>query len=81
MRPRAWSWTPGALLAERDDEFDAKACRGHTIEAIRDALEGLRRPVISDYADWAALDVFAGYLLLDAWIANIDRHAHNRGLL
>ena len=24
MRPRAWAWTPGAaLLAERDDEFDA----------------------------------------------------------
>jgi hypothetical protein len=50
MRPRAWSWTPGALLAERDDEFDAKSCRGHTIEAIRDALEGLRGPVSSDYA-------------------------------
>ena len=32
MRPRAWAWTPGAaLLAERDDEFDAKSCRGHSI--------------------------------------------------
>ena len=39
MRPRAWAWTPGAaLLAERDDEFDAKSCRGHTIDALREAL-------------------------------------------
>ena len=82
MRPRAWAWTPGAaLLAERDDEFDAKSCRGHAISAVRDALGGLRGPVGTDYADWPAFDVFAGYLVLDAWIANTDRHAHNWGVL
>ncbi|MCV7198172.1 hypothetical protein [Mycobacterium angelicum] len=82
MRPRTWAWTPGAaLLAERDDAFDAKLCRGHTIAAIDAALEGLRGPVNTEYVDWSAFDVFAGYLLLDAWIANTDRHAHNWGVL
>lgn len=82
MRPRSWVWTPGAaLLAERDDEFDARSCRGHTVEAVRGALGGLLGPVGTDYADWTAFDVFAGYLLLDAWIANTDRHAHNWGVL
>lgn len=28
-----------------------------------------------------AFDVFTGYLLLDAWIANTDRHPHNWGVL
>jgi hypothetical protein len=69
------------LLAERDDEFDAESCRGHTISAIREALAGLRGPVGTEYADWSAFDVFAGYLLLDAWIADTDRHAHNWGVL
>lgn len=82
MRPHTWAWTPGAaLLAECDDDFDAKSCRGHTIDAIREALDGLQGPVGTDYADWAAFDVFAGYLVLDALIANTDRHAHNWGVL
>lgn len=82
MRPRDWAWTPGAaLLAERDDEFDAKSCRGHTISAIRGALEGLQGPVDTRYSEWTAFDVFTGYLVLDAWIANTDRHAHNWGVL
>jgi len=82
MRPRDWAWTPGAaLLAESDDEFDSKSCRGHTITAIRQALEGLGGSVSTPYADWSAFDVFAGYLVLDAWIANTDRHAHNWGVL
>lgn len=82
MRPRTWSWTPGAaLLAEYDDEFDSNSCRGHTLEAIRDVLAGMDGPVDSEYTDWPAFDVFAGYLMLDAWIANTDRHAHNWGVL
>jgi hypothetical protein len=82
MRPRTWAWTPGAaLLAESDDEFDAKSCHGHTIEAVRVALAGIPGPVNTDYDDWAAFEVFAGYSLLDAWIANTDRHAHNWGVL
>ncbi len=82
MRPHTWAWTPGAaLLAECDDDFDAKSCRGHTIDAIRDVLEGLQGPVGTEYADWTAFDVFTGYLVVDALIANTDRHAHNWGVL
>ncbi|PXW25081.1 UNVERIFIED_CONTAM: hypothetical protein DES50_12329 [Williamsia faeni] len=86
MRPgvegRAWTWTPGAaLLAECDDEFDAQTCEGHTIVAVQRVLEGLRGPVNTAYSSWDAFDVFVGYLVLDAWVANTDRHAHNWGVL
>lgn len=54
----------------------------HTIEAAVEVLRGLRLP-----SPWwcdnlptgiqTALDVFVGYLMLDAWIANQDRHHEN----
>lgn len=82
MRPPNWQSSPGAtLLAERDESFDADTCAGHTIVAIRAVLEGLQGPVGTDYGLWTAFDVFVGYLLLDAWIANTDRHAHNWAVL
>lgn len=82
MRPPRWAWASGAtLLAERDDQFDAGSCVGHTLQAIHTALRGLNGPVNTSYADWPAFDVFAGYLLLDAWVANTDRHAINWGAL
>ncbi|WP_261770410.1 MULTISPECIES: hypothetical protein [unclassified Rhodococcus (in: high G+C Gram-positive bacteria)] len=80
MRPPHWGWTSGAaLLAERDNEFDSESCRGHTIKAVFEAMTDLRGPVGTAYEDWPAFDVFAGYLVLDAWIANSDRHAYNWG--
>lgn len=82
MRPLHWAWTPGAaLLAELDADFDADSCLGHSPESILVALDGLHGPVDTEYDDWAAFDVFAGFLMLDAWIANTDRHAHNWGVL
>lgn len=82
MRPVRWSWTPGAaLLAELDDNFDAASCEGHTLAAIHRALDGLDGPVGTPYEAWPAFDVFAGYMVLDALIANTDRHAHNWGVL
>lgn len=84
MRRPGWSWAPGAsLLAEADDDFDSDTCVGHTLRAVRDVLTGaaITGPVGTDYADWPAFDVWVGYLVLDAWIANTDRHAHNWGLL
>ncbi|MEB3065671.1 HipA domain-containing protein [[Mycobacterium] zoologicum] len=82
MRPDTWALTSGAaLLAERDDEFDAMSCHGHTITAVREALDGISGPVNTDYAQWPAFDVFAGYLVLDAWIANTDRHPRNWAVL
>jgi len=58
----------------------------HTVEAVRDIVSELAPP--SDA--WmpnippgveSALDVFAGYVMLDAWIANQDRHHENWGAL
>lgn len=58
--------------------------RTHTIDAVFDVVRRLRMPT----AQWcvnlpAGVDdaegVFAGYLLLDAWVANQDRHHENWG--
>lgn len=82
MRPRDWETAPGAqLLAEHDDEFDSDTSAGHTLEAVQVVLNGAAGPPGSQYESWESFDVFAGYLLLDAWVANTDRHSHNWGVL
>ncbi len=79
------------LLAERDPGYPQNPASRfvreprHTLAAVRAALAegGVGLP-----ADWAApaqvptaVDLFGGYLLLDAWIANADRHHLNWGVL
>ncbi len=58
----------------------------HTIEAAVEVLQKLAPPS----PEWcpnlpdgihSALDVFVGYLMLDAWIANQDRHHENWGAI
>jgi hypothetical protein len=60
--------------------------RQHTIEAVANIVSALQPPM----ADWvthvpkgveSALDVFIGYVMLDAWISNQDRHHENWGAL
>ncbi len=60
--------------------------RQHTVDAVAEVISTLH-PVP---AKWAvdlpvgvssALDTFAGYVMLDAWIANQDRHDENWGAL
>lgn len=60
--------------------------RQHTVEAVSGIVSGLSPPP----DNWmtgvpggvsSALDVFAGYVMLDAWIANQDRHHENWGAL
>jgi hypothetical protein len=59
--------------------------REHTVPAVAEVLRVLLRPPspwcehLPD--DTTALDVFVGYLMLDAWIANQDRHHENWGAL
>lgn len=49
---------------------------GHTVEAIRQVLDGVAAPSsIDNY--FTAWDVFVGYLLLDAVVGNTDRHEEN----
>jgi HipA-like C-terminal domain len=55
---------------------------GHSLENIRSVLDGAAPPPgWAGFADATAFDVFAGYVVLDAWIANTDRHPHNWAVL
>ena len=49
---------------------------GHTVEAVRQALDSVAAPSGID-DNLTAWDVFVGYLLLDAVVGNTDRHEEN----
>lgn len=78
------------LLAERDPNYPPEGARyvrtrQHTIEAVRGVVGGAS---VGFPIGWkpipgieSAVDVFGGYLLLDAWIGNTDRHHENWALL
>ena len=60
--------------------------RQHTVDAVAGVLGQLELPPM----DWcsnlpigieSAIDVFVGYVMLDAWIANPDRHHENWGAI
>lgn len=76
------------LLALDPDYPDAQGpryrSRAHTIDAVFDVVRRLSMPT----AGWCvnlpegiddAAGVFVGYLMLDAWVANQDRHHENWG--
>ena len=79
------------LLLNRDPKYPAGEgkryrLREYTVAAVAEVLHRLTLPP----ADWtaslpagatSALDVFIGYVMLDAWIANQDRHHENWGAL
>lgn len=55
---------------------------GHTLENIRLALAGIGAPPgFSGPRELGGFDVFVGYLVLDALIANRDRHEENWAVL
>ena len=60
--------------------------RQHTVEAVCDIMAHLALPPDELMGNApagveSALDVFTGYVMLDAWIANQDRHHENWGAL
>ncbi len=60
--------------------------RQHTVDAVCEIVESIGPPEPIWMADVpqgirTALDVFVGYVLLDAWIANQDRHHENWGAI
>lgn len=79
------------LLLERDASYPVGEVRhykvrAHTVQAVADVILGLGAPT----ADWSvnlpsgvasALDVFVGYVMLDVFVANQDRHHENWGAL
>ncbi|WP_074342339.1 HipA domain-containing protein [Mycobacteroides abscessus] len=88
LKPPGWEMQAGALLlAARDPNYqpgdeNPKGRPGHSLQRIAEALNdagpppGYRLPV-----GFRAFDVFAGYLVLDAWIANRDRHDENWSIM
>lgn len=79
------------LLVERDPAYPAAEgrkyrVREHTVDAVAEVVTKLATPA----PQWmgnvpegicSALEIFVGYVLLDAWIANQDRHHENWGAL
>lgn len=68
------------------DESRKYKVRQHSIDAIAACLNRLKRPSNAWTADLpanitTALDVFTGYLILDALVANQDRHHQNWGVV
>ncbi|HEY3608330.1 MAG TPA: HipA domain-containing protein [Pseudonocardiaceae bacterium] len=84
--PKGWELQPGAVLLSQIIGFDHDprdpAARGHTLMNIQQALAGYGAPPgFQGPADFSAFDVFCGYLMLDALIANRDRHSENWAVL
>jgi len=90
--PLPWALVLGnQLLLARDPNYPATdgrkyKVRAHTVDAVAEIIGGLQLPPepwigLLPQGIKTALDVFTGYLLLDAWIANQDRHHENWGAL
>ncbi len=86
VKPHQWQLFSGAdllsgLLGPTYDPHDRLAT-GHKLENIKRVLSGYEAPPgVAAGAGLSAFDYFAGYLALDALIANRDRHARNWGVL
>lgn len=90
VRPDRWQLHgAGAKLAEVDARYavwseDNKVANpiGHNLDNIVRILEDVSPPQV-DRLDpsLSSFDVFAGYLLFDAWVANTDRHDQNWAIL
>lgn len=64
------SMVDGVVWGVREDDYD--------VQRIFEVLGDLPGP---PGTDTTAVETFAGYLVLDAWIANTDRHARNWAVL
>jgi hypothetical protein len=76
-----WELQAGqALMPEVVPDYDPDdpGQRGHNVGTIHQALTRFAAPPGSAMPiDFGAFDVFAGYLILDALIAHVDRHDRN----
>lgn len=71
-----------ARVDESYDEFASRANPGYTVLAVRAALDQVPAPPIAHLPDsFTAFDVWASYVLLDAWVAGRDRHHENWGAI
>jgi HipA-like C-terminal domain len=88
LRPASHQMQPGQVLLETCHapryvhHSRGNQHPGHSLENIQDALRGAMPPPGCELPfDASAFDVFAGYVLFDAWIANQDRHDNNWSVL
>lgn len=68
------------LLARVDSEYEKETHRRnarYTVAAVHHALEGVAPPHDAGLSIESAFDCWAGYALLDAWVAGRDRHHEN----
>ena len=54
---------------------------GYTVEAIREVLFPYEGPHAWANSEGSGFDCFFGYLILDAWVNNTDRHHRNWGVI
>ncbi|MCU1410595.1 MAG: hypothetical protein JWR04_1302 [Rhodoglobus sp.] len=70
-----------SVLSARFPDYDQSVQGenpGYTPAAVRDALDNVAAPDEIDWpADFRAFDVWAGYLVMDAWVSGRDRHHEN----
>lgn len=79
------------MMLQRDPAYPAEEgnrykVRAHTVDAVAEVLRLLAPPTSAGLEGTldglnSGLDVFVGYVMLDAWIANQDRHHENWGAL
>lgn len=82
--PANWELQPGAVaLSEVIEGYESrtKFRTGHNLDNIFRALSGCSLPPYTQLPLYTAFDVFAGYLVFDALIANCDRHDENWAVL
>jgi hypothetical protein len=76
----------GKLTAQTGNQVKYYAQRNHSAAAVLGLLRlstNVQPPLsyVQVESLTAAVDIFVGYLLFDAWIANQDRHSENWGLV
>jgi len=89
VRPDGYDMHTGRLamldhlgIGLRHSSQSGTASKGHTLENIQLTLEGLGAPPeAASWRDCSAYDAFVGHLMLDALIANQDRHEQNWSVL
>ena len=82
LRPAGWELQHGALLLGEllpGYEPRSKTRSGHDLDNIERVLTDVRPP--EALPQMSAFEAFAGYLVLDALVANQDRHEENWAVL
>lgn len=83
--PKSEMGSGGVLISEIDSEYQGPDAEGkmpknrvgHNLKNIKQVLDPCGPPPGFGQPGFSGFDVFAGYLVMDAWIANTDRHDEN----